>query len=81
MLPQQVEAEINHGIVLDSAFNAHRRHCPDCNDLYKTLFEVVDLEIHDELPSADELIEGTIAGGTEQPLPIGEVSVQRFVKS
>lgn len=81
MLPQQVEAEINHGILLDSAFNAHRHHCPDCNDLYKTLSEVMDLEIHNELPSADELIEGIIAGATEQPLPIGEVPIQRFVKS
>lgn len=81
LLPQQVEAEINHGIPLDSAFNAHRLHCSECNDLYKTLLEVIDLEIHDELPSVEELIEDTLAGNAEQPLPIGEVPVQRFVKS
>jgi len=81
MLPQQIEAEIHHGILLDSAFNAHRRHCSDCNDLYKTLVEVLDLELHGELPLAEELIEDTVADDAEQPLPIGEVPVQRLVKN
>ncbi len=81
MLPQQVEAEIKHGILLDSAFNAHRRHCPDCNDLYNTLVEVVYLETHGDLPLAEELIEDIASDDTEQPLPVGKVSVQRFVKS
>ncbi len=80
MLPQQVEAEIHHGILLDSAFNAHRRHCSDCNDLYKTMVEVVYLETHGEVPLVEELVEDTVSDNVEQPLPVGEVSVQRFVK-